>query len=65
MITRDQHSFPEDRWYDIDNQIWYLPIVEAKIRAGFTSWAVSFMGEVLVSRRNGSVAISRKVGLSQ
>jgi glycine cleavage system H protein len=48
MITRDQHSFPEDRWYDIDNQIWYLPIVEAKIRVGFTSWAVSFMGEVLV-----------------
>src|SRR5262245_59984073 len=48
MITRDQHGFPEDRWYDIDNQIWYLPIVGSTIRAGFTSWAVDLMGEVLV-----------------
>jgi glycine cleavage system H protein len=48
MISGPQHGFPEDRWYDIDNQIWYLPLGEAKLRAGFTSWAVSFMGEVLV-----------------
>ena len=48
MIMRDQHGFPEDRWYDIDNQIWYLPIAGSTIRAGFTSWAVDLMGEVLV-----------------
>jgi glycine cleavage system H protein len=48
MITPDQHGFPKDRWYDVDNQIWYLPTIRARIRAGFTSWAVSFMGEVLV-----------------
>jgi glycine cleavage system H protein len=48
MISRPQHGFLEDRWYDIENQIWYLPLGEAMLRAGFTSWAVSFMGEVLV-----------------
>ena len=48
MISRQQHSFPEDRWYDIENQIWYAPFGEEKVRAGFTSWAASFMGEVLV-----------------
>jgi len=48
MITQSQQRFPENRWYDIDNQIWYLPIDGSRVRAGFTSWAVSFMGDVLV-----------------
>jgi glycine cleavage system H protein len=48
MPGLDLLKFPEDRWYDIDNQIWYVPIGQARIRAGFTSWAANFMGEVLV-----------------
>jgi glycine cleavage system H protein len=48
MSGLDLLKFPEDRWYDIDNQIWYVPIGQARIRAGFTSWAANFMGEVLV-----------------
>src|SRR5262245_23988533 len=43
-----EHEFPEHLHYDIDNQIWYEPLSDGAVRAGFTSWAVSLMGEVLV-----------------
>ncbi len=42
------HEFPEDLHYDVENQIWYAPLPDGTIRAGFTSWAAAFMGEVLV-----------------
>jgi glycine cleavage system H protein len=41
-------DFPEDRFYDIENQIWYMPLPDGTLRAGFTAWAVKLMGEVLV-----------------
>ena len=41
-------EFPEDRFYDVENQIWYMPLPDGTVRAGFTSWAVKLMGEVLV-----------------
>ncbi len=41
-------EFPEDRFYDVENQIWYMPLPDGTLRAGFTAWAVKLMGEVLV-----------------
>jgi glycine cleavage system H protein len=42
------HEFPEHLFYDIENQIWYAPLPDGTLRAGFTSWAAALMGEVLV-----------------
>jgi glycine cleavage system H protein len=41
-------DYPDGLFYDMDNQIWYEPLADGTVRAGFTPWAVSFMGEVLV-----------------
>ena len=48
MVRMQDHEFPEHLYYDVDNQIWYEPLADGTVRAGFTSWAVSLMGEVLV-----------------
>jgi len=42
------YEFPEDLLYDIENQIWYAPLPDGTLRAGFTAWAAALMGEVLV-----------------
>jgi glycine cleavage system H protein len=42
------HEFPEHLLYDVENQIWYEPLGDGTLRAGFTSWAVVLMGDVLV-----------------
>jgi glycine cleavage system H protein len=42
------HDFPEHLLYDIENQIWYAPLPDGTLRAGFTSWAAALMGEILV-----------------
>jgi glycine cleavage system H protein len=42
------HDFPEHLLYDVANQIWYEPLADGTLRAGFTSWAAALMGEVLV-----------------
>jgi glycine cleavage system H protein len=44
----EHHEFPEQLYYDIENQIWYAPLPDGTLRAGFTSWAAALMGEVLV-----------------
>ena len=41
-------EYPDHLFYDVDNQIWYEPLEDGTVRAGFTPWATSFMGEVLV-----------------
>ena len=41
-------NYPEHLFYDVDNQIWYEPLGGGTIRAGFTPWAASMMGDVLV-----------------
>jgi glycine cleavage system H protein len=41
-------DYPERLFYDVDNQIWYEPLEDGGLRAGFTPWAVGLMGEVLV-----------------
>lgn len=48
MAQVQGYDFPEDRFYDVENQIWYMPLPDGTVRAGFTTWAVKLMGEVLV-----------------
>jgi glycine cleavage system H protein len=44
----EDSEFPDHLLYDIENQIWYEPLADGTVRAGFTAWAVTLMGEVLV-----------------
>lgn len=48
MAKVEDHTFPEHLYYDMENQIWYEPLADGAVRAGFTSWAASLMGDVLV-----------------
>lgn len=48
MAIVQGHDFPDDLLYDVENQIWYAPLSDGTLRAGFTSWAAALMGEVLV-----------------
>ncbi len=48
MARVQDHDFPEHLFYDVENQIWYAPLPDATVRAGFTSWAAALMGEILV-----------------
>jgi glycine cleavage system H protein len=41
-------EYPDHLFYDVDNQIWYEALEDGTVRAGFTPWSVSLMGEVLV-----------------
>jgi glycine cleavage system H protein len=42
------NEFPEHLFYDVENQIWYAPMPDGTLRAGFTAWAAALMGEILV-----------------
>ena len=44
----DVTDYPDHLFYDMDNQIWYETLADGTVRAGFTPWAASLMGEVLV-----------------
>jgi glycine cleavage system H protein len=48
VATVQGNDFPDGLLYDMDNQIWYAPLDDGTVRAGFTKWAASLMGEVLV-----------------
>ena len=48
VVKLQDHDFPDVLLYDMDNQIWYELLRDGSVRAGFTSWAVNLMGEVLV-----------------
>ena len=48
MVVLQDNEFPDALHYDIENQIWYQPLADGTVRAGFTSWAAKLMGEVLV-----------------
>jgi len=43
-----EYDFPEHLLYDLENQIWYEPLPDGSIRAGFTPLAMSLAGDVLV-----------------
>jgi glycine cleavage system H protein len=44
----DVSDYPDNRFYDMNNQIWYQPLADGTVRAGFTPWAAALMGEILV-----------------
>jgi len=44
----DVSDYPDDRFYDMNNQLWYEPLGDGTVRAGFTPWAAALMGEILV-----------------
>ena len=48
MARVQDHEFPEHLFYDVENQIWYAPLPDGTLRTGFTSWAATLMGEVIV-----------------
>jgi glycine cleavage system H protein len=41
-------EYPEGLFYDIENQIWYEPLADGTVRAGFTPIAIALAGDVLV-----------------
>ena len=48
MALVDGKDYPEHLYYDLDNQIWYEPLPDGTIRAGFTPIAIALAGDVLV-----------------
>jgi glycine cleavage system H protein len=48
MAIVQDRNYPEHLFYDTNNQIWYEPLADGNLRVGFTPWATSMMGEVLV-----------------
>jgi glycine cleavage system H protein len=48
MALLQDKEYPEHLYYDLDNQIWYEPLPDGTIRAGFTPIAIELAGEVLV-----------------
>lgn len=48
MASVEGQTFPEHLYYDLVNQIWYEPLPDGTIRAGFTPLAMELAGEVLV-----------------
>ena len=48
MVKVEGNDFPDHLLYDVENQIWYTPLGDGTLRAGFTMWAANLMGEVLV-----------------
>jgi glycine cleavage system H protein len=48
VVKVQDSDYPDHLFYDVDNQIWYDALEDETARAGFTPWAASLMGEVLV-----------------
>jgi len=48
MALVQSQQYPDHLYYDLTNQIWYEPLADGTIRAGFTPIAIELAGEVLV-----------------
>lgn len=48
MALVDGREYPEHLCYDLDNQVWYEPLADGTIRAGFTPISIALAGDVLV-----------------
>lgn len=48
MARIAEHEFPEDRFYDVRNQVWYAPLADGTTRAGFTPLSMALAGDALV-----------------
>ncbi len=48
MVQVQGYDSRKTGFYDVENQVWYAPLLDGTLRAGFTTWATTLMGEVLV-----------------
>jgi glycine cleavage system H protein len=48
VVKVQEYDYPDNLLYDVSNQIWYEPLADGTVRAGFTPWAAKMMGGVLV-----------------
>ena len=48
MARIGDHDFPDDRFYDVENQVWYVPLGDGTLRAGFTPLSMTLAGDALV-----------------
>ncbi len=48
MALIDAYDIPEDRLYDVPNQVWYVPLEGGLVRAGFTPLSMTLAGDALV-----------------
>lgn len=47
MVTVQGVNLPEHLYYDLENQVWYEPLGDGTLRAGFTPIAIELAGDVL------------------
>jgi glycine cleavage system H protein len=47
MAVIEGIEYPEQLYYDMANQIWYEPLEDGTVRAGYTPIAIRLMGDVL------------------
>ena len=47
MAVIEGIEYPERLYYDMPNQIWYEPLDDGTVRAGYTPFAIRLMGDVL------------------
>lgn len=47
MAVIENIEYPEHLYYDMTNQIWYEPLDDGTVRAGYTPIAIKLMGDVL------------------
>lgn len=48
MTKFTAHDFPRNRFYDLFNQVWYEPLPDETVRAGFTPLSMTLAGDALV-----------------
>ena len=48
MALVEGRDYPEHLYYDLENQIWYEPLPDGTVRAGFTPVSIALAGDVLV-----------------
>jgi glycine cleavage system H protein len=48
VVKIQEKDYPDHLFYDVNNQIWYEPLSDGTVRAGFTPFAATLMGELLV-----------------
>lgn len=48
IVEIGRHAFPIGRFYDVANQVWYWPLPDGTLRAGFTPLSMTLAGDALV-----------------
>lgn len=48
MVLIGDKDYPQHLYYDLENQIWYEPLADGTIRAGFTPAAMDVAGDILI-----------------